>query len=67
MKLNTMNDLFAHEMKDLYSAEKQIIEALPKMSQAVRQKSLRPPSSSTSPCRKSTSSACRLPCASRRT
>lgn len=41
MKLNTMNDLFAHEMKDLYSAEKQIIEALPKMSQAVSSEELK--------------------------
>lgn len=41
MKLKTMNDLFAHEMKDLYSAEKQIIEALPKMSQAASSEELK--------------------------
>ncbi len=29
--LTTLQDLFAHELADLYSAEKQIIEALPKM------------------------------------
>lgn len=40
MKLNTMNDLFAHEMKDLYSAEKQIIEALPKMAKAASSEEL---------------------------
>lgn len=34
MNLNTMDNLFAHEMKDLYSAEEQIIEALPKMANA---------------------------------
>ena len=31
MDLSTMNSLFEHEMLDLYSAEKQIVEALPKM------------------------------------
>jgi ferritin-like metal-binding protein YciE len=31
MKLNTLKDLYIHELKDLYSAEKQIIKALPKM------------------------------------
>ena len=31
MKLETLKDLFHHELKDLYSAEKQIIDALPKM------------------------------------
>ena len=41
MDLNTMNDLFAHEMKDLYSAEKQIIEALPKMSKAASSEELK--------------------------
>jgi ferritin-like metal-binding protein YciE len=40
MKLNTMNDLFAHEMKDLYSAEKQIVEALPKMAKAASSEEL---------------------------
>jgi ferritin-like metal-binding protein YciE len=31
MDLSTMNSLFEHEMQDLYSAEKQIVEALPRM------------------------------------
>ncbi len=31
MKLNTLNDLFVHELKDTYDAENQIIDALPKM------------------------------------
>lgn len=31
MKLENLNDLFIEQLKDLYSAEKQIIEALPKM------------------------------------
>lgn len=30
-KLKNLEDLFKHELKDLYSAETQIIEALPKM------------------------------------
>ena len=34
MKLNTLKDLYFHELKDLYSAEKQIIKALPKMVKA---------------------------------
>jgi ferritin-like metal-binding protein YciE len=31
MKLKTLHDLFVDELKDLYSAENQIIKALPKM------------------------------------
>jgi ferritin-like metal-binding protein YciE len=31
MKLNNLNDLFVHELKDIYNAEKQITKALPKM------------------------------------
>lgn len=34
MKMNDLNALLAHEMKDLYSAEKQILKALPKMARA---------------------------------
>lgn len=30
-KLKTLEDLFEHQLKDLYSAEKQLITALPKM------------------------------------
>lgn len=31
MKLKTLHDVYVHGLKDIYSAEKQIIEALPKM------------------------------------
>ncbi|WP_018477908.1 YciE/YciF ferroxidase family protein [Pontibacter roseus] len=31
MKLNNLNDLFIHELKDLYNAENQIMKALPLM------------------------------------
>ena len=34
MKLNTLQDLFIHELKDLYSAETQLLKALPKMAKA---------------------------------
>ena len=34
MKLNTLRDLYVHELKDLYSAESQIVKALPKMAKA---------------------------------
>ena len=34
MKLNTLNDLLHHELKDLYSAENQLVKALPKMAKA---------------------------------
>lgn len=34
MKLNTLDDLFHHELKDLYSAEKQLVKALPQMARA---------------------------------
>lgn len=34
MSLQTLQDLFIHEIKDLYSAEKQLTEALPKMAEA---------------------------------
>lgn len=40
MKLNTLKDLFIHELKDLYSAEKQIIKALPKMTKAATNEDL---------------------------
>lgn len=41
MSLNSLQDLFEHELKDLYSAEKQISEALPKMVQAASSSELR--------------------------
>jgi ferritin-like metal-binding protein YciE len=31
MKMETLHDLFMHELKDVYDAEHQLIEALPKM------------------------------------
>ncbi len=34
MELATLKDLYIHELKDLYSAENQIIKALPKMVKA---------------------------------
>ena len=34
MKLQTLEDLFLHELKDLYSAENQLVKALPEMAQA---------------------------------
>jgi ferritin-like metal-binding protein YciE len=34
MRLETLEDLFVSELKDLYSAEKQILKALPKMAKA---------------------------------
>lgn len=34
MKLETLRDLFIAELRDLYSAETQIVEALPKMAKA---------------------------------
>ncbi len=34
MELSTLKNLYIHELKDLYSAEKQIIKALPKMAKA---------------------------------
>lgn len=34
MELETLKDLYIHELKDLFSAENQIIKALPKMAKA---------------------------------
>ncbi len=34
MKLSTLQDLLQHELKDLYSAENQLVDALPKMAEA---------------------------------
>jgi ferritin-like metal-binding protein YciE len=34
MQLATLNDLFLHELKDLYDAEHQLVEALPKLADA---------------------------------
>jgi len=40
MQLNSLDDLFVNELKDLYSAEKQLLKALPKMAKAANSKSL---------------------------
>lgn len=41
MKLKTLQDLFIHELKDLYSAETQLVKALPKMAKAASHDELR--------------------------
>ncbi len=41
MKLKDLNSLFVHELKDLYSAEKQLAKALPKFAKAVSNDELR--------------------------
>ena len=38
--MKTLKDLFEHEIKDLYSAEKQLVDALPKMVKAASDKKL---------------------------
>jgi len=40
MELDTLKDLYVEELKDLYSAEKQLIKALPKMAKAANDKGL---------------------------
>lgn len=40
MELETLKDLYIHELKDLYSAENQIIKALPKMAKAATHEKL---------------------------
>lgn len=40
MKLKTLKDLYIHELKDLYSAERQLIRALPKMEKAASDEKL---------------------------
>ena len=39
--MKTLQDLFEHQLKDLYSAEKQLIEALPKMAKTAKDKKLK--------------------------
>jgi ferritin-like metal-binding protein YciE len=41
MHLQTLRDLFEHEISDLYSAETQLVTALPKMAQAASNDELR--------------------------
>ena len=40
-KLKTLEDLFHHQLKDLYSAEKHLLEALPKMAKKARDPKLK--------------------------
>ena len=40
-KLKNLEDLFHHELKDLYSAEKQLLEALPKMAEKAQDPKLK--------------------------
>jgi ferritin-like metal-binding protein YciE len=40
MELATLQDLYIHELKDLYSAEKQLIGALPKMAKTAKNEKL---------------------------
>src|SRR5690606_3894280 len=41
MPMESMQDLYLHELKDLYSAEKQILDALPKMAKQASHAELR--------------------------
>jgi ferritin-like metal-binding protein YciE len=41
MGMGSMQDLYLHELKDIHSAEKQILQALPKMAKAARHQELR--------------------------
>ena len=40
MELQTLKDLYFHELKDLFSAEQQLVKALPKMAKAASNKEL---------------------------
>lgn len=41
MNLNSLKDVYIHQLKDMYSAEKQLTEALPKMAKAASSPKLR--------------------------
>lgn len=41
MTLDSLHSLFVHELKDLYSAETQLVEALPKMERAASHETLK--------------------------
>jgi ferritin-like metal-binding protein YciE len=41
MPMESMQDLYLHELKDLYNAEKQILQALPKMAKKASHEELR--------------------------
>ena len=40
-KMNRLNDLYLDQLKDLYSAEKQLVQALPKMAKAATSEELK--------------------------
>jgi len=39
--IKTMNDLFVHQLQDIYYAEKQLVKALPKMAEKAKDKQLK--------------------------
>ena len=41
MELNNLKQLYVHELQDLYSAENQIVDALPKMAEVTRDQRLK--------------------------
>ena len=41
MKLDSLEDVFVHQLNDLYSAEDQLVEALPKMAKAASNEELK--------------------------
>ena len=41
MKLTSFEDLLKHELQDLYSAEKQLVDALPKMAKGATSPALK--------------------------
>ena len=41
MPLHTLKDLFIHELRDLYDAENQLLQALPRFADAIRHEELR--------------------------
>jgi len=41
MKLNNLEELLVHELRDVYDAEKQLVKALPKMAKAATSEQLR--------------------------
>lgn len=41
MKLESLHELFVHELQDLYSAENQLLESLPEMAQAAQSAELK--------------------------
>jgi ferritin-like metal-binding protein YciE len=43
LKLNSLRDLFIEELRDLYSAETQLVSALPKMVEAATSRELKSP------------------------